>query len=346
MRGPGLFIAQFLGDAAPFDQLDNIAPWAASLGYQGLQIPGWDPRAIDLAQAAQSRAYCEDYQAKLANAGLEVIEIAAYLQGQVMAMHPAYEVLFQPFYPKGFNDEQRVAWATEQLKLSIQASKNMGTRHISVLSGGLAWPYLYPWPQRSAGLVEAAFEELAKRWLPIFDLAAEQGITFGFELHPGSDLFDGATYQRFLDLVDGHQAACLTYDASHFLLQQMDYVQFIRHFGDRIKAFHVKDAEFRPDGMVGVYGGYLEWKQRAGRFRSLGDGQVDFKRVFSTLTELGFEGWAILEWECCIKSPEQGAREGAAFIRDHLIEQSQKSFDDFVKSETDAALNRQILGLG
>jgi sugar phosphate isomerase/epimerase len=213
------------------------------------------------------------------------------------------------------------------------------------LSGGLAWPYIYPWPQRSSGLVEEAFDELVKRWNPLLDYAHEHGVTFGFELHPGSDLFDGSTFLRFLEKTNHHPAACITYDASHFLLQQLDYIDFIKIFSDRIKAFHVKDAEFNPSGLGGVYGGYNDWISRPGRFRSLGDGQVDFKKIFTLLTECGYDGWAIMEWECCIKSPEQGAAEGAKFIQENLIESTQIAFDEFAKSATDRDMNRKILGL-
>jgi sugar phosphate isomerase/epimerase len=345
MKGPAVFLAQFLGDEAPFDNLISIAKWAKSLGYVGLQIPTWDARAIDLEKASISKDYCDDYKGKLHDIGLEVVELASYLQGQAMGMPPVYEKLFQAFYPKNLNDSQRVEWATDQLKKTVLASKNMGTKHISVLSGGLAWQFFYPWPQRSEGLIDEAFDEMARRWLPVLDFADEHGITFGYELHPGSDLFDGATFQRFLEQTNHHPAACLTYDASHFLLQQLDYVEFIKIFHKRIKAFHVKDAEFRPNGMTGVYGGFNDWKDRAGRFRSVGDGQVDFKRIFSTLTEYGFDGWAILEWECCIKSPTQGAKEGAIFIQNQIIEATDKAFDDFAKSGIDKQLNRQVLGL-
>src|SRR5205823_1728157 len=204
----------------------------------------------------------------------------------------------------------------------------------------------YPWPQRPAGIVEDAFTELARRWLPLLDLAHENGLTFAFEPHPGSDLFDGATYERFLEQTGEHPAACLNYDPSHFVLQQLDYLEFIRLYGEWIRGFHVKDAEFHPTGRVGVYGGYQPWAGRAGRFRSPGDGQVDFKRVFTLLTEAGFTGWAVLEWECCVKSPEQGAREGAPFIARHLIETTNVAFDDFARAESDVTRNRDLLGLG
>jgi sugar phosphate isomerase/epimerase len=179
MKGPGLFLAQFLRDEPPYDRLENIAGWVADLGYKGVQIPTWDPRVIDLDKAARSKGYCE----------------------------------------------------------------------------------------------------------------------------------------------------------------------FIRLYGDRIKSFHVKDAEFQPSGRVGVYGGYESWAKRAGRFRSLGDGQVDFKRIFTLLTEAGYQGWAVLEWECCVKSPEQGALEGALFIAQHIIEATALAFDDFAGGKTDVTTNRKILGL-
>ncbi len=345
IQGPGLFLAQFLSDDAPYNRLPAICRWAASLGYRGVQIPSWDARVFDLEQASQSQDYCDEQKGVVAEHGLEVIEVASYLQGQVMAMHPAYEQLFKAFYPEGLSENKRTQWATQQLKMTVDASVRMGTSHISVLSGGLAWPYLYPWPQRSVGLIDEAFAELVRRWQPVLNYAHERGVTFGYELHPGSDLFDGATYQRFLELTGEHPAACLTYDPSHLLLQQSDYLAFVELFYERICCFHVKDAEFHPTALGGVYGSYHDWKDRAGRFRSLGDGQVDFNRIFSLLTERGYNGWAVLEWECCIKSPEQGAREGALFIQNQLIEPTDRAFDDFAAATTNTTLNRKLLGI-
>ena len=103
---------------------------------------------------------------------------------------------------------------------------------------------VYPWPQRPDGIIEESFKELAKRWRPLLDLAHDNGTVFAYELHPGSDIYDGATYEMFLDFTDNHPAACLNYDPSHLLLQQLDYLEFIRLYGERVKGFHVKDAEF------------------------------------------------------------------------------------------------------
>ena len=345
MKGPGVLLAQFLRDEPPYDTLENIGGWVAGLGYQGVQIPAWDPRVIDLDQAAESVAYCDDYRGRLADLGLEITELATHLQGQVLAMHPVYEVGFEAFYPHGLSGSERTAWAADQLAKSIRASANLGIGAIPTFSGALAWHMIYPWPQRPPGVIEAAFEELARRWCPLLDMARDHGCTFAYELHPGSDLYDGATFEMFLEATDGHPAACINYDPSHFLLQQLDYLDFIRRYDDRITAFHVKDAEFRPDGRVGVYGGYQPWSRRAGRFRSPGDGQVDFTSVFTLLSEAGYRSWAVLEWECCVKSPEQGAAEGAPFIRRHLIDVAEVAFDDFAGGETDAERNRRMLGL-
>jgi sugar phosphate isomerase/epimerase len=204
---------------------------------------------------------------------------------------------------------------------------------------------MYPWPQRPAGIVAEGFRELGRRWQPILDAFDGVGVDVCFEIHPGEDLHDGVTFERFLAVVGDHVRANILYDPSHFVLQQLDYVEFIDIYHSRIRAFHVKDAEFRPNGRSGVYGGYQDWIDRAGRFRSLGDGQVDFSRIFSKLAQYDFPGWAVLEWECCLKHPEQGAREGAPFIRNHIIRVTERAFDDFASAKTDEAVNRRILGL-
>ncbi|MDD5673772.1 MAG: sugar phosphate isomerase/epimerase [Chitinivibrionales bacterium] len=338
IKGPGLYLVQFYRDQSPFNSLANMAAWAASLGYTGLQIPSWVPALLDLDKAAESTAYCDDVKGMLAGCGLELAELGSYIQGQCLALCSHAEEAFRGFYPAGLRGYARAAWAAGQLKKSISASVNFGTKNISVLSGGFAWHAMYPWPQRPAGMIDRAFTELARLWRPLLDAADEAGVTFGFELHPGCDLFDGATYEMFLDKVNNHPAACLTYDPSHLLLQQLDYLEFIRLYGGRIRAFHVKDAEFYPSGRMGIYGGYQPWAKRPGRFRSPGDGQVDFKRVFSLLAEAGYEGWAILEWECFLKSPQQGALQGAAFIRDHIIQVTEVAFDDFSGAATAAGI--------
>ncbi|WP_425252865.1 sugar phosphate isomerase/epimerase family protein [Janthinobacterium sp. NFX145] len=346
IQGPAIFLAQFLGDAPPFDSLEHLAQWAAGLGYKGLQLPT-APRLFDLEQAAGSQQYCDDVTALLARHGLQVTELSTHLQGQLIAVHPAYDALFDGFAPEHVRGDSaaRTAWATQQLLWAATASQRLGlTAHVT-FSGALAWPYLYPWPQRPAGLVETAFAELAKRWLPILDAFDAAGVDVCYELHPGEDLHDGVTFERFLAAVNDHPRASILYDPSHFVLQQLDYLAFIDIYHARIKAFHVKDAEFRPNGRQGVYGGYADWQDRAGRFRSLGDGQIDFKAIFSKMAQYDFPGWAVLEWECCLKHPEDGAAEGARFIREHIIHVAEHAFDDFAGSAVDQDQIHHLLGM-
>jgi sugar phosphate isomerase/epimerase len=347
IQGPAIFLAQFMGDEAPFNSLDSVCQWAAGLGYEGIQIPTWDARLIDLKTAAESKAYCDDLIGKIDDHGLSITELSTHLQGQLVAVHPAYDAMFDGFAPAEVhgNPKARTEWAVQQLKWGAQASKNLGLKSHVTFSGALLWPFLYPWPQRPAGLVETGFKELAARWKPILDVFDECGVDACYELHPGEDLHDGATFEMFVDYLDGHPRANINYDPSHFVLQCLDYLAFIDLYHDRIKAFHVKDAEFNPTGSQGVYSGFQGWVNRAGRFRSLGDGQVDFSSIFSKLSQYDYDGWAVLEWECCIKSPEQGAEEGAQFIADHIIEVTDKAFDDFAGGGSDEAFNRKVLGL-
>lgn len=347
IKGPAIFLAQFMGDEAPFHSLKTICEWAASLGFVGVQIPSWDSRCINLQQAAESKTYADEIRGIVESAGLTITELSTHLQGQLVAVNPAYDALFDGFAPENLrnNPKARTEWAVQQLKYAAKASKNLGLNAHATFSGALLWHTVYPWPQRPAGLVETGFTELAKRWKPILDVFDENGVDLCYEIHPGEDLHDGVSYEMFLDKVQQHPRACLLYDPSHFVLQCLDYLTYIDHYHSRIKMFHVKDAEFNPTGKQGVYGGYQGWVERAGRFRSLGDGQVDFKSVFSKLAAYGYKGWAVLEWECAIKHPEAGAAEGAPFIKNHIIRVTEKAFDDFAGTGSNEEFNKKILGI-
>ncbi len=347
IEGPALFLAQFAGDNAPFNSWDAITKWAADCGYKGVQVPSWDGRLIDLSTAAESKDYCDEFTGKAAENGVKVTELSTHLQGQLVAVHPAYDTVFDGFAaPEARrNPSKRQRWAVDQVRKALSASRNMGIGAHATFSGALAWPYIYPWPQRPAGLVETAFDELAKRWKPILDHAEECGVDVCYEIHPGEDLHDGITYEMFLERTGNHARACMLYDPSHYVLQCLDYLENIDIYEDRIRMFHVKDAEFNPTGRQGVYSGYQPWLNRAGRFRSLGDGQVDFGAVFSKFAANDFDGWAVVEWECCLKDSETGAREGARFVADHIIRVTDKAFDDFADSGTDEDANRKLLGI-
>ena len=347
LKGPAIFLAQFMAGADPFNNIYAMAAWAARLGFVGVQVPIGNPAFIDVALAAESKTYCDELLGRVATHGVTITELSTHLEGQLVAVHPAYDTMFDGFAPQAVrgNPSARQAWATQQVRLAAKASANLGLSESVTFSGALLWPYLYPWPQRPAGLVEEGFAELGRRWRPLLDEYAEYGIDLCYEIHPGEDLHDGVTFERFLDEVDQHAAANILYDPSHFVLQNLDYLAFIDCYKERIKMFHVKDAELNPTGRSGVYGGYQSWLDRPGRFRSLGDGSIDFKAIFAKLAAYDFAGWAVLEWECCLKHQEDGAREGAQFIRDHIIRVTDKQFDDFAASGVDAAMNKELLGI-
>lgn len=345
IKGPAIFLAQFAGDAAPFNNLENMARWAASLGFVGVQIPTWDARLFDLKNAAESQTYCDEVLGVVGAAGLKVTELSTHLQGQLVASNPAYDTMLEGFAPAGLDPKGRQEWAVQQLLWGARASQRLGLTAHATFSGALAWPYFYPWPQRPAGLIDETFAELARRWVPILNAFDEAGVDACFELHPGEDLHDGVTFERFLAAVGNHPRANILYDPSHMVLQQLDYLAFLDLYHERVRAFHVKDAEFNPTGRAGVYGGYQDWIDRPGRFRSLGDGQVDFHSIFSKMAQYDYPGWAVLEWECCIKHPEQGAAEGAPFIRERIIRVTERAFDDFAGADSDRERNRRILGL-
>jgi sugar phosphate isomerase/epimerase len=346
IRGPGLFLAQFLGQEAPFDTLEGLASWAARLGYIGIQVPTSDERIFNLARAAESQTYCDEIAGICRESGVSITELSTHLQGQLIAVHPAYDDLFDGFAPAPLrgNPSARQSWAVEQLLLAARASARLGLAAHATFSGSLLWPMFYPWPQRPAGLVQEGFAELARRWRPILDRFDEAGVDLCYEIHPGEDLHDGVTFERFQETLGGHTRCCMLYDPSHLVLQGIDYLSFIDHYHERIRMFHVKDAEFRMNGRSGMYGGYLPWIERAGRFRSLGDGQIDFKAIFSKFAQYDFPGWAVVEWECALKHPEDGAREGARFVSDHIIRTTDRAFDDFAGAAT-ANSNRRLLGL-
>ncbi|PST84415.1 AP endonuclease [Pedobacter yulinensis] len=347
IKGPAVFLAQFIGDTAPFNSLEGICSWAAELGFKGIQMPTLDERFINLQLAAESKTYADELKGRVAAFGLEISELSTHLQGQLVAVHPAYDDMFDAFAPKNLhkNPVERQKWAVQQMKYAAKASENLGLKAHATFSGSLLWQFFHPWPQRPAGLVEEGFRELGKRWMPILNAFDESGVDVCYEIHPGEDLFDGQTYEMFLDEVDQHPRACLLYDPSHFVLQQLDYIQYIDLYHERIRAFHVKDSEFNPTGRQGTFGGYQNWANRAGRYRSPGDGQVDFKTIFSKLAQYDYQGWAVMEWECSIKDANVGAREGAEFIKKNIIKVTERAFDDFAASGGDDEFNRKVLGL-
>lgn len=346
IRGPGLFIAQYLGSAPFFSDIDGVSGFAAQNGFRALQVPVHDRAIVDTERLEES-GYIDGWHAAIERHGLAVSEIAAHRAGQLLAVHPAYDGVMDTFAPALLRGDPaaRQQWAEQELRRSITLAARIGAGKLATFSGSLLWPFFYPYPPAPPGLIERGFAALAARWRPLLDYADSLGVDICFELHPGQDLHDGATFAAFLDRVDHHPRARLLYDPSHLRLQHLDYLGFIDRWHTRIAAFHVKDAEFRPSPDRGVYGGYGDWIDRPGRFRSPGDGDIDFPGIFSSLTRYGYDGWAVLEWECCLKNAFDGAREGARFIADHIIQTTQRYFDASMRRAAPPDELDRMLGL-
>jgi sugar phosphate isomerase/epimerase len=347
LKGPGLFLGQFADNKAPFNSLPAISKWVKQCGFEAVQLPTWDSRFIDIEKAASSKTYADEVTGQAKDAGIAICDSASHIQGQLCAVHPAYDVWMDGLCPPAVrgNRKARQEWAVSQMVACAKASKNLGLTEHATFSGALAWPFWYPFPQRDQNLINEAFAELARIWTPILNVFDENGVDLCFEIHPTEDLYDGETFEMFYDAVGKHPRACINYDASHFVKQGLDYIEFIKIYHERIRMFHVKDSEFRPSGKQGFLSGYQPWLKRAARDRSLGDGQTDWGRVFSLFTEYDFKGWCVYEWEDCIEHPEDAAPKGAAYIRSCIRRVTDKTFDDFAGQKGDAAGVRAILGL-
>src|ERR1700710_2767354 len=147
IKGPAIFLAQFIGDQEPFNSLESICKWAAGLGYKGVQLPTNDARFIDLQKAAESKTYADEIKGIVNAAGLEITELSTHLQGQLVAVNPAYDSLFDGFAPESVrnNPKARTEWAVQQLKYAAKASQNLGLTAHGTFSGALLWQTMYPW---------------------------------------------------------------------------------------------------------------------------------------------------------------------------------------------------------
>ena len=138
----------------------------------------------------------------------------------------------------------------------------------------------------------------------------------------------------------------MLYDPSHFVLQQLKYLDYIDIYHERIKMFHVKDAEFNPTGRQGVYGGFQTGSTGPGVSARLETVRSISLDLFEARRPTTYAGWAVLEWECAHEaSGGWRARKERRFIADYIIRVTERAFDDFASSGTDRAANRKMLGL-
>lgn len=318
MKGPALYLGQFVSEVSPFDRLATIIDWAAGCGFRGVQKPTWVDSLFDLRSAAESVDYCQDVQGLLANLNVAITELSVHRQSQLVGVHPTYIPAFAEFAPPALRSTpaEWSGWAAKELIMAARATRNLGLDRLVGVSGALAWPFLHPWPPAMQNLAAEGLAELARRWRPILDAMDSLGVDLCFEIHPTTDLHDGASFERFLDLLGGHCRVQLLFDPSHLILQGIDTVGFVTRYRDRIRAVHVKDAVFRPDARNGALGGFQPWPDRAARYCTLGTGDVPLAAIFRQLAAGDYDGWIVCERTYGPGDVSDNARRAARFTAD------------------------------
>jgi sugar phosphate isomerase/epimerase len=300
-------------------KLETLCEKAKSFGYDGLELACWGDH-VDVVRAAKDKAYAKSRKEIAAKHGLKVFAISAHLVGQAVCdlideRHKSIlpEHVWGDGKPAGVR-----ARAAEELKLTARAAKNIGVEIVNGFTGSSIWHLLYSFPPVSDAMIDKGYADFANQWNPILDEFKKQGVRFALEVHPTEIAFDIASAERTLDAIKGRKEFGFNFDPSHFVYQNVDYVRFIRKFGDRIYHAHMKDAYMSPTPTdVGVFGGHVNFgdPRRTWDFRSLGRGSVRFEEVIRALNDVGYQGPLSVEWEDGKMDREHGAREACAYVR-------------------------------
>ncbi len=213
---------------------------------------------------------------------------------------------------------------------TAQAAKNLGVKVVNGFTGSPIWHCMYSFPPVSPQMIDDGYAFFAKMWNPILDEFKKCGVQFGLEVHPTEIAFDIVTSERALKALNNRKEFGFNYDASHLGYQHVDYVEFIRRFGDRIYHAHMKDVWWSPVMKTsGVFGGHLNFgdPRRYWDFRSLGRGSLNFEEIIRALNEVGYNGPLSVEWEDTGMDREHGATEACAFVKRLDFKTSGRAFD-------------------
>ena len=326
----GRAVTLFTGQWADLS-LADLAKKAADWGYEGLELACWGDH-FEVDKALADEGYCKAKRALLDKHGLKVFAISTHLVGQAVCDN--IDARHQSILPPdiwGDGDPAGVQKRAAQGVIdAAKAAKKLGVEVVNGFTGSSIWHYLYSFPPVSPDMIEAGYADFAKRFTPILDAFKKEGIKFGLEVHPTEIAFDIASAQRAVEAVKGHECFGFNYDPSHLGYQGVDYVKFIRTFGDRIFHTHMKDVWWgHGDGTVGVFGGHTEFAdpRRFWDFRSLGHGDIDFEEIIVALNDVGYQGPLSVEWEDSRMDREHGAKEACEFVKSVDFKPSQVAFD-------------------
>jgi sugar phosphate isomerase/epimerase len=318
--------------------LEEVAKLASNWGYDGLEI-ACSGEHLDVYRAAQDEDYVKERLAILEKYNLKVYAISNHLKGQAVCDNPIDFRHKDIVGPKvwGDGDPEGVRQrASEEMKLTAIAARKLGVETVVGFTGSSIWQYFAMFPPVSKEVIEAGYEDFAKRWNPIMDVFDSEGVRFALEVHPSEIAYDYYTTIRALKAIDNRPAFGLNWDPSHMHWQDIDPVNFILDFADRIYHVDCKDTFVRPaDGRVGRLGSHLGWDdpRRGWTFVSTGRGQIDWESSFRALNSIGYEGPISVEWEDAGMDRLHGAAEAVGFIRSLLWKLPDKSFDSVFKQE-------------
>lgn len=326
--------------------LETMAAKAKEFGYDGLELACWGDH-FEVQRALEEDDYCARKWELLQDAGVLSFALSSHLVGQAVCdrIDERHEQILSPEIWGDGDPEGVRQRAAQEMKDTARAARRFfdcapdavkehnartGRTVVNGFTGSSIWYANYGFPPFTPGMIDKGFEDFAARWNPIFDTFAEHDVSFALEVHPTEIAFDCASAARTLDAIDHHPNFGFNFDPSHFGYQGVDYLGFLREFGDVVFNVHVKDVWWSDRPMpIGVFGGHTDFGTdgRFWDFRSPGRGKIDFEGIIRVLNHAGYNGPLTIEWEDPMMNREHGAAEAAAFTRRLDFERSNVAFD-------------------
>ena len=323
--------------------LEQLAPLAKKMGYDGLELACWGDH-FDVDAAASGKKYVHQKWELLKDHGLTCLAVSNHLVGQAVCdlIDERHQSILPPDVWGDGDPEGVRKRAARKLALTAKAaraffdvkpgrkSRDEFPAVVNGFTGSSIWHSIYAFPPTSQAYWDAGYADFGKRFGPILETFEKHNVNFALEVHPTEIAFDIATARRAIDAVKGHRRFGFNYDPSHLAYQGVDYVKFIREFGPRIFHAHMKDVWWgHGDGDVGVFGGHTTFgdARRAWDFRSVGRGDVKFEDIIVALNDTGYQGPLSVEWEDIRMDRVHGATESAAFVRKLDFPRSDVAFD-------------------
>ncbi len=312
----------------PFEELCALAK---KMGYDGLEIACWG-NGIDIDKAYADDSYVAYLLDTLKKHGLQCKAIATHIIGQCVGDAP--DERLNNFAPAALanNPEGIRQWAIDTMMKAPTVAKKLGATVVTSFTGSPIWKWIYSFPQTTAAMVNAGFDEIVKLWSPILDEFKKQGIQYALEVHPGEIAFDYYSTKMLLDRFADRLEFGLNFDPSHLQWQGIKPHLFLADFASRVYHVHMKDAAVTLDGRSGILGSHIDFGdlRRGWNFRSLGHGDVNFEEIIRVLNAVGYQGPLSVEWEDSGMDRIDGATEACAFVRRVDFKASDFKFDDAI----------------